>query len=251
MIHKQNHGVQWLEFELLADCPLIHGCLMRHGGYSTGDLDSLNLGRHVGDTQKNVESNFKKVVNALSLSQLATSRICHGADVTEISSTNTPISDGLMTRVENLAISMSQADCQAAIFYDPINHALANIHCGRRSNVLNIYENSVNAMKVGYGSNPKDLLVCISPSLGPEHSEFINYRNELPEPFWDFQVKPLYFDLWAISEWQLRGSGVLPHHIQIARIDTYGSKDFFSVRSLRTCGRQATICALKSNSLTV
>lgn len=245
MIHKENNGIQWLEFELLADCPLTHGCLMRHGGHSTGELDSLNLGRHVGDTPANVESNFKKVATALNLPQVATSRICHGADITEISTTLTPVSDGLMTRVENLAISMSQADCQAAIFYDPINHTMANVHCGWRSNVLNIYESTVNAMKTAYGSNPKDLLVCISPSLGPEHGEFINYKQELPKTFWDFQIRPYYFDLWAISEWQLKQAGVLPHHIQIARIDTCGNKDFFSVRHSRSCGRQATICSLR------
>jgi len=244
MLFKKHNDIQWLEFELLADCPLTHGCFMRHGGCSSGLLSSLNLGRHVGDDPENVQSNFSKVKDALSLSQLVSAKICHGATVTDIASNNNPISDGLMTRVKNLAISVSQADCQAAIFYDPINHAMANVHCGWRSSVLNIYDVTVNSMRSTYGSNPADLLVCISPSLGPEYGEFTNYRQELPESFWDFQEKPLHFDFWAISEWQLKLAGVLSHHIQVARIDTYSNDDYFSFRRSRHCGRQATLCVL-------
>ena len=67
MIHKQFNGIHWLEFELLADCPLIHGCFMRHGGHSTGELSSLNLGHRVGDAPENVEANFKKIKEALKI----------------------------------------------------------------------------------------------------------------------------------------------------------------------------------------
>lgn len=245
MLHKEYNGIQWLEFELLAECPLVHACLMRHGGCSSGSLDSLNLGRHVGDAPENVHANFQKVSEALSLPLIASAKIVHGAEVQAIDHCQTPISDGLMTRAVGLGLSVSQADCQAAIFYDPVNHAVANVHCGWRSSVLNIYEQTVKSMRHAYGTQPENLLVCISPSLGPESSQFINYRQELPEPFWQFQVKPLYFDFWAISAWQLKMAGVLPDHIQIAGIDTFVSQDFFSHRRDRPGGRQATICALK------
>lgn len=236
--------MRWLEFELLADCPVVHGCVMRHGGASSGHLESLNLGRHVGDKTENVNSNFKKVADALSLPKIASGKIVHGSNVTEIGDVTTPLSDGLMTRMPELAICMSQADCQAVIFYDPVNHVLSNVHSGWRSSVLNIYDITVKSMQKAFGSKPEDLLVCISPCLGPDSSEFINYKQELPEAFWDFQVKPFYFDFWAISEWQLRGAGVLPHHIQIAKIDTRTSDDFFSYRRDKLCGRHATICML-------
>ena len=246
MIHKQFNGIHWLEFELLADCPLIHGCFMRHGGHSTGELSSLNLGHRVGDAPENVEANFKKIKEALSLQEIVCAKICHGDAVEEINTSHTPLSDGLMTRTENLAISISQADCQAAIFYDPINHAIANVHSGWRSSVLNIYENTVKKMKSSYGSRPENLLVCISPSLGPENAEFVNYKEEFPESFSEFEIKPLHFDFWEISERQLKSAGVLPHHIQTARIDTYSNEDFFSFRRSKTTGRQATICSLRT-----
>lgn len=249
MIHKHYQGLQWLEFELLADCPLIHASFMRHGGGSSGTLESLNLGRTRGDKPENVSANLKQVAAALSISDILSARICHGDAITAIDSAKIipPMSDGLSTKKPNLGLMVTQADCQAAIFYDPILHALANVHCGWRGNVQNIYAATVKHMQQVYGSTPNNLLVCISPSLGPESAQFINYKHELPAAFCDFQIKPEYFDLWAISAWQLKEAGVLPQHIQIAGIDTYANtKDYFSHRRHNQCGRQATISALRS-----
>jgi len=104
-------------------------------------------------------------------------------------------------------------------------------------------------MQATYGSQPSDLLVCVSPSLGPDHAEFTNYRTELPEDLWKFRLKQHHFDFWAMSRWQLMKAGVLPQHIQVAEVDTYANPDYFSHRyatyhQLRQCGRQATVCAL-------
>ncbi|MFQ5729954.1 MAG: hypothetical protein ACE5GN_06305, partial [Waddliaceae bacterium] len=44
---------------------------------------------------------------------------------------------------------------------------------------------AIGFMQAKYGSLPADLLVGISPSLGPQSAEFINYRQEFPEPFWE------------------------------------------------------------------
>lgn len=257
MIHKHHHDIRWLEFELLSECSLAHGCFMRHGGVSQGHLSSLNLGKSVGDQPENVQLNWKTILDTLSngkktaMGDIVSARICHGADVYEIkeNSQEVPVSDSLMTRLQHHVIAITHADCQAAIFYDPMNHAIANVHCGWRGNTCNVYQATVEAMRAAYSTNPADLLIGISPSLGPEHAEFLNYRTELPEAFWDFQTKKNHFDLWAISRWQLEQAGVLPHHIQIAQIDTYGHPDYFSYRYAThqgglPCGRQATVCAL-------
>lgn len=250
MITKQQNDISWLEFELLADCPITHACLKRHGGCSEGPLESLNLGNTVGDSPENVKHNMAKVLNTLNLPQCISPRLCHGDQIISISTTQDiirPVCDGLATQSLHCGLMISHADCQAAIFYDPIHHALANVHCGWRGNVQNIYYSTVLHMQQVYNSNPKNLLVCISPSLGPENSEFINYKQELPESFWDYQIKPNYFDLWSISEMQLKEAGILPSHIQIARIDTYACEnDYFSYRRSKPTGRQATFCALRS-----
>lgn len=251
MIRIEQNGLHWLEFELLANHPVVtHGVFTRRGGCSTDHLASLNLGKSVGDDPKNVENNLTKIKESLSLQHVFSSRICHGTAIAQIShssmqETLLPTCDALSTQARDIGLMILHADCQAAIFYDPIPQALANVHCGWRGNVQNIYAAVVHHMQCIYRSKPENLLVCISPSLGPENSEFVNYKNELPETFLDFQIKPQYFDLWAISEWQLMQAGILREHIQIARIDTFlNADDYFSYRRSKKCGRQATVCAL-------
>ncbi len=96
---------------------------------------------------------------------------------------------------------------------------------------LNIYAHAIEQMKNRFGSNPADLLVCISPSLGPEEAEFMHYRHELPEIFGNFKLDPPILIFWTISEYQLQAAGILPHHIEIARLSTYSNAhDYFSYR---------------------
>lgn len=252
MQRKVKNGIHWLQFDLLADIPnLKHAVLLRHGGVSEGPYTSLNLGDHVGDNTEDVSNNLRKVVEVMEVSKLIYSKQCHGISINEIKSEsidNALQGDALTTVMSDIGLMIHHADCQAAIIYDPIHHAVANVHAGWRGNVQNIYSKVIQFMKDTYGSNPKDLLVCISPSLGPEHSQFINYRKELPEPFWDFQIKPEYFDLWEISRWQLTNAGVLASHIEIASICTYANpKDYFSYRRDHTTGRHGTFVALSSN----
>lgn len=244
---KEQNGMRWHEFELLAECPITHATFTRHGGYSQNELASLNFGSRVGDEADIVKKNINKAMSQLNVEHFACAKISHGIGVHAINAIETPfpISDALSTSIPDFGLLISHADCQAAIVYDPIHHAIANVHCGWRGNAQNIFQTVVSHMQQQYHSNPSDLLICISPSLGPEHSEFVNYRQEMPAELWEFQIRPNFFDLWAISEWQLRNAGILPHHIQIAKIDTWSNQeDYFSYRRSKICGRQATICAL-------
>ena len=85
----------------------------------------------------------------------------------------------------------------------------------------------------------------ISPSLGPQSAEFTHYRHELPESFWAFQINPNYFNFWEISRWQLETEGILPHHIQIAEIDTRSTpEDYFSYRREKISGRHGSFIEL-------
>ena len=108
----------------------------------------------------------------------------------------------------------------------------------------NIYQKTVDSLKK-MGSDPRDLIVCISPSLGPNFAEFVHYKKELPQSFLEFKKKECLFDFWEISRSQLMQEGVLPSHIEIASLCTYENKeDFFSYRRDKITGRQATIAKL-------
>ena len=249
MQFKSKGAMKWLEFDLLANCSEVkHAVFFKTGGTSEGPFASLNFEQAVGDHEDSVKQNKKKACEILQLQNLIGLKQCHGKTIQEIHGPSLQIQEGdaLATCEKEIGLLIKHADCQAAIFYDPVNQAIANVHAGWRGNVQNIYAETVNMMKSRYHSKPQDLIVCIGPSLGPEHAEFVNYKTELPESFWQFQWKPNYFDLWAISFWQLTQCGVLSNHIEMARINTYLDPDCFSYRRDKVTGRHGTIVALKS-----
>jgi len=204
----------------------------------------MNFGLSQGDDPLAVAENRKIACRTLNIDTLASLCQCHSNNVVEASPEESPQADALITNKPKLGLLILHADCQAAIIYDPINHALANVHCGWRGNVQNIYAQTISQMIGRYGSRPEELLVGISPSLGPTASEFRHYRDEFPNCYWDFQTND-YFNLWELSRYQLISVGVLPHHIEVAGICTYSNPDdYFSYRRAAKSGRHGTIAFL-------
>jgi YfiH family protein len=225
--------VTWLTFDLFTEFPsLIHGVFLRFSSEQ-------------GDLKENVTQNWQRALSALQIKTWTSLFQHHGKSVIQAHPSYKEKGDALTTDLSQLGLVVLHADCQAAIFYDPIHHALALVHCGWRGSVQNIYQETLKTMNKLYGSKAEDVLVGISPSLGPAASEFLNYQKELPTSFYPFQTQATYFDFWAISKWQLTECGVLPHHIEIAQLCTYfHPEDFFSYRRLKISGRHATIASL-------
>lgn len=233
------------QFELFRDLPVKHAVFTRHGGVSEGDLASLNFGYTVGDRIEAVEENLRRAKEALGVSAFYSGLQCHGKGIWQVRPGAKMVeADILATNHPDCPLLIKHADCQAAIFYDPVNHAAAGVHCGWRGSVLNVYAETVRHMQRAFGSRAENLLVGISPSLGPGSAEFVHYRQELPDEFWEFQVRPNYFDFWQISRFQLERCGVLPGHIEIAGIDTVTSEDYFSYRRCKATGRNGTAIRL-------
>jgi YfiH family protein len=241
MIRKKEGDFQWLEFEILAEqADLVHGVILRQNGMRF-DKNALITGARC------LEENHKLFLQQLNISDFVCGRQVHGKNVVLVDNPSSEVGDcdGLITKQSKVALMVKHADCQAAIFYDPMQRCLANVHSGWRGNVQNIYKETVDKMRQEFGSKPEDLLVGISPSLGPNYSEFKHYKLEFPEEFWGFQVRPNYFDLWAIARFQLEQCGILPHHIEIAQMCTYANaQDCFSYRRDQVKSGHATFAML-------
>jgi YfiH family protein len=242
--------LQWLEFDQLKPYPRIkHASFARHGGVSNGLFASLNGSTEVGDHPDCVKVNREKMAQMLQAQHLVFPHQNHGTKVIRITRHNfaqTHQADALYTTEKGIALGVTHADCQAAIFYDPKHEAIAIAHAGWRGNVQNIYSQLIDQLRQEIEADPKDLLVCISPSLGPCHAEFKSYKQDLPQSFWSFQVKPHYFDFWKISQMQLIASGVLEKNIELAQVCTFcASNDYFSYRYNSKGGRNATAVVLQ------
>lgn len=246
----EKEGLKWFEFPSLQKYKnLKHGILTRQGGFSKDPYDSLDLSLSPAGNTRDVKKNLTKVENIIGLKNVIFSKQVHGSKVIPLTRSNIdqPLEcDGFVTNEKEITLLIKHADCQAALFWDPKKQVIGNVHCGWRGNVLNIYQSMVETMQKYYGCEVKDIHVCISPSLGPFSSEFKNYQDEFPKNFWNFQVRRNYFDLWAIAEKQLLDLKISKENIEIAKVDTYQSKEsFFSYRRDKKTGRNATFITLR------
>lgn len=234
MLRKGTDGLVWLEFELMQNFPTV-----QHGVFLNLDLSDRH---HVKDQER--------VIDLFGCEEGVKLKQVHRDALVKIDTFSSKFQiyegfDGVLTCKKGLGLLIRHADCQAAIFYDPIQQALANVHAGWRGSVQNIYQKTIQKMVQWFGSHPADLHVCIGPSLGPNFAEFKNYRQELPTHFWEFQVRPTYFDFWAISTQQLINAGVPPSQIEIAKICTYeNASQYFSYRRQKKTPHHGTLVAL-------
>src|SRR5699024_2819397 len=66
--------------------------------------------------------------------------------------------DAMITQAVNVPLMTLAADCLPLLMYDPVQRAVAAVHAGWRSTVLDIAGKTVKAMQREFGTNPADLL---------------------------------------------------------------------------------------------
>ncbi len=230
---------------------LVHGVFTRHGGCSEAPYHSLNTSYTVGDPPDNVTANHHTIKETIGANRLIFMNQSHGTDILVLRKgqytlfENIPSADAIITNVPFFALMVQLADCQGVIIFDPKKNVVANVHCGWRGNVQNILERVVIRMKKDFGCIESHLLAGISPSLGPCCAEFVSHKEIFPDAFKRFMVRENYFDLWAISRWQLESAGLRGGNIEIAGICTRCGADlFYSYRGEGKTGRFGAVAML-------
>ncbi|MBT8333347.1 MAG: peptidoglycan editing factor PgeF [Deltaproteobacteria bacterium] len=215
------------------------------GGVSRDQFDSLNMSWHVGDNPLHVAINRQRVKKWMQAEILVSTEQIHQDKVYVVHDdfeTDEEVNgfDALITARRNIALMIQQADCQGVLLHDPVTPAIAAIHSGWRGSVLNIIEKTVAIMQQQFATKPANLQAYIGPALGPCCAEFINYRKELPEHFYRFQINGCYFDFWDISKEQLLEAGLDERKINIFRECTSCSENYFSYRRACRTGNGVT-----------
>lgn len=246
---KDREGIPFLQFPRLSTLSGVrHAVFTRQGGVSPPPYHSLNTGTGSGDDPAKVARNLRRIKAVFGAPRLAGMEQVHGRAIGVLTGATPPgpvQCDALMTRETNLALMVRQADCQAVILVDPVNRAIANVHCGWRGSKQDILGAVVNRMGRQFGTRPADLYAAIGPGLGPCCAEFIPYPEILPEDFKAFMVRDAYFDFWEISRNQLLRAGLQRSRIESADLCTRCRTDlFFSYRAEGTTGRFATLVML-------
>lgn len=121
--------------------------------------------------------------------------------------------DALVVTRPDHALFLPLADCIGAIIYDPEAQIMMISHLGRHSIEQTGASKSVQYLVDEFGSDPGDLLVWISPSVGADSYPLHAFANR---------------SLRDVAVSQFTTAGVTIDHIEVSDIDTAESDDYFS-----------------------
>lgn len=231
---------------------LEHRVFTRQGGASASPYESLNASYSVGDVPEKVTENLETIGEQMGAERLVFVNQSHGDKILVVQDgQNTgwkevPSADAMITNKAGTALMVKLADCQGVILFDPARRVVATAHCGWRGNVKSILGKVVKRMTEEFGSSPSVLFAAVSPSLGPCCAEFNEHFKIFPKVYNKWMVRENYFDLWAISRWQLLDAGLREENIEVAGICTRCRTDlFYSYRGEGKTGRFATVAMLR------
>ncbi len=146
--------------------------------------------------------------------------------------------DALITACPGVMLTMRFADCVPVLLYDPVHRAVGLAHAGWRGSAAGIAARTVQAMGQAFGTEPRDLLAGIGPSIGRccyEVDQPVIQSFSARFPWWRDVVSGeagrLHLDLWAANRRQLVDAGLADERIDVAGICTAcHTGDFYSHR---------------------
>ena len=219
-----------------------HGFFNKEGGKSEGIYKSLNCGIGSSDTKKNVRNNLKivcKKINCSSkklilLNQIHSNKF-YFIDKNFKFNKKKLKGDALITNVKNIAVAVLTADCVPILIYDKNLKIISVIHAGWKGAYIGIIRKVIKFL-IKNGSNAKDLIAVIGPSISQKNYEiqkdfkdkFLkkDKRNKI---FFKLIKNKTYFSLNKCIYSELKKLGV--NNLEIINKDTFDPKNnFFSAR---------------------
>ena len=188
--------------------------------------------------------NYKNIIKA---NQAHTDNI---VNVTEIPHNKTidtgEVSDGLITNKKNIILATTNADCILILFFDPKKRVIANVHSGWKGTLQEISVKAVDKMKKEFDCDPKDIIVCICPSIRKCHFEvdedvytmFYNKFQKLGniDEFIEEKQGKWNIDTVLINKIILKQAGILEENIEDCGICSVCNKE--KIHSYRAEGKE-------------
>jgi polyphenol oxidase len=262
MPFHSHEGLKYFSFDLFEGNFLDHGIFTRHGGVSAAPWNSLNTGGLSGDSRENVVENRRRIFSVFNrpVDSIFDVWQVHSAEVI-VTNIPRPLdqphekADAILTDKQGITLFMRFGDCVPIVFYDPTRKAIGLAHAGWQGTVKKIAQETVSRMRSGFGSDPKNILVGIGPSIGVDRYEVGEDVTEAVHQSFGRKgsacliTKDLktHLDLWKANVWLLEEAGILQSHIQVAGICTATHvEDWFSHRAEKgMTGRFGALIGLK------
>ena len=217
----------------------------RHGGCGEGAYATFNCTHYCGDRSENVKANLENLSASLPKRPhvFVIPRQTHTTNVRVITDVPTEEElqevDAVVTHLKDFCLCVSTADCVPILLYDKAKQVIAAVHAGWRGTVGRIAEKTLEVMNLHYGTEGKDVVASIGPSISLESFEVGDeVHAAFEEAGFDMsriarRYEKWHIDLWEANRMQLLAYGVLPENIEVSGICTYQNhEDFFSARRL-------------------
>ena len=246
---REQGGVPYLAYPLLEETGIVtHGFSTRLGGVSTGSCASMNISTTRGDAPEAVEENRRRIAAAIGVKpeDMTFTHQTHTTNVAVVEEkdrgTRFMETDGMVTNVPGICLVTFYADCVPLYFVDPVHRAIGLTHSGWRGTVGRIGRITVEKMTDSYGTDPKDVIAAIGPSICQDCYEvsedvICRFRENFPEECWPDLIYnkgdgKYQLNLWKANEHVLTDAGITKGHIATTNVCTHCNPDMlFSHRA--------------------
>ena len=158
-----------------------------------------------------------------------------------------------MTNVPGIPLMTFYADCVPLLLADPVHRAIGCAHSGWRGTAANMGKAALEVMKREYGTEAKDVITAIGPSICQDCYEVsedvidqfreVYHRKIWPDLFYEKQNGKFQLNLWEACRQNFLMAGVLPEHISLPDLCTCCNPKFlFSHRASR--GNRGNLAAV-------
>ncbi len=260
---KEKDNLKYLEVDEMGVNGIKAVFTSRLGGISGGNYASLNLGLHTKDKTSNVLANRRKIATALQLNleDFVAAEQVHGNNIyivteedrgkgaLELANSIASV-DSLITASRGIPLISFYADCVPLLISDPVKKVVALAHAGWKGTVLEIGAKTVIKMRQIFGTNPRDCIVAIGPSISKsnyevddavvKHFQKFTFYNEIIE---DRGKGHYNLDLKKANLLSLKRIGLLEKNIIVSKLCTYDCNQLFYSyrREAGKTGRMASI----------
>lgn len=257
--HEKN-GVEYLTFPLFDECSIVkHLFSTRIGGVSQGYFASMNLSTNGEEAKEVILENYRRIGNVLEepVEHFVKSQQTHTINVMRVTKEDAGKGivkeltykdiDGLITNEPELVLSTTYADCVPLYFVDPVHRAIGLSHSGWRGTVAKMGQATLHAMKEAFGTEAKDVLCAIGPSICKDcyevsedvaeafetaFSDCLHLIKDDEELYYKKENGKYQLDLWTANKLVLLEAGVAEEHIQVTDLCTCCNPDYlFSHRA--------------------
>ncbi len=268
----EGKSIPSVRYKIFRDIDFVQdGFSTRMGGVSTGQFESLNFSVKMGDSETNVQENFRRFLEAHDFKDPVMTDQTHTTNVIRVGKSDSGKNifcpkdyhdiDGFVTNERGVTLVTTFADCVPLYFVDAENHAIGMAHSGWKGTFGQIGRIVIEKMNQEFGTRADKIYTAIGPSicancyevseeLAIQFTEMLGvqkmaWKGKIPVQDMSTVVyckeDRYYLNLWAANYHILKSAGVQESRIAIPDICTCCNSDkMFSHRASK--GKRGNLC---------